>query len=85
MNPDARAWEDYVEYRDRLDALDRLPRSSKADREASRIVTLMRSIEDDYPRDYLESRYDDPEKAESKERQIEAYRKVYEKQFFGGS
>ena len=81
MNPDRRAWEDYTEYRDKLAALDTLPHCSAADKEASRLVELMRPIEVDYDRDDLEARYDDPEKAENKARQITIYAKMYRTQF----
>lgn len=79
----ARLWEDYVSYVDRLAALDRLPRSTATDDEASRLNRLMRDIEEMYDSDELHSRYNDPEKDEVKERQIQAYEKMYRRTLMG--
>jgi hypothetical protein len=74
-------WETYVELRDRLEALDRLPKSSRTDGEACDLIRKLRDIEDLYDASDLDSRYDDPDKAESKERQIKSYMQSYEKKF----
>lgn len=71
-------WEEYISLRDRLEALDRLPKSDRTDAEATRLHGLLRDIEDDHDIYELNCRYDDPDKAESKERQIQSYVRMYQ-------
>ena len=81
--------EDYIEYRDKLEALDRLnsqPKVNKAfaafcDAQATDLCRKLRDIEDAFDQDDLNAIYDDPEKEEVKEEQIASYMRIFSSQF----
>lgn len=76
-----RTWEDYVDRRDRLEALDRLPRSAWTDAKARELARLLRDAETMPGEDLydLNARYDDDPNG-SKEPSILRYVEMYKKE-----